>query len=128
MTRLFGFGPGGGILRGLAKESAVSTEITPNTTLTFTVTSVPKTAAKVKTIERLMWMQPDAKKTLRNLQRQRANQDNVTTIRAGRPWINRAKATRPQRCEAGEEFTLHVTPTLVDDLKSVSQWLDARPA
>jgi len=106
----------------------MTTEITPNQTLTFTVTSVPKTASKVKTIERLMWMQPDTQRGMRGLQRRRRQTDNITYVRAGRPWTNRKRATRLQRCEAGQEFTLRVTPQIVSDLRSVADHLDARSA
>ncbi len=106
----------------------MSTEITPNQTFTFTVTSMPKTASKVKTIERLMWMQPEVQKGMRGLQRRRKQRDNVTYVRAGRPWTNRKRATRLQRCEAGQEFTLHVTPQIVKDLQAVSSYLDVRSA
>ena len=106
----------------------MSTDITPNSTLTFTVKAVPPTTAKVKTIQRLMWMQPDVTKGMRMLQRRRRQTDNITYVRAGRPWTNRKRATRLQRCEAGQEFTLKVRPQIVNDLKSVSQWLDVRSA
>ena len=106
----------------------MSTEITPNSTMTFTVTAVPPTAAKVKTIERLMWMQPEMQKGMRMLQRRRRQKDNITYVRAGRPWTNRKRATRLQRCEAGQEFTIRVTPQIANDLKSVANWLDAKSA
>ncbi len=106
----------------------MSIEIAPNQTLTFTVKAVPPTASKVKTIERLMWMQPAIQKGMRDLQRRRRQTDNRTYIRAGRPWTNRKRATRLQRCEAGQEFTLDVTPQIVGDLKSVATWLDVRSA
>jgi uncharacterized protein (DUF3084 family) len=106
----------------------MSTDIATNTTMTFTVNAVPPTAAKVKTIERLMWMQAEHQKGMRMLSRRRRQIDNVTYIRAGRPWTNRKRATRLQRCETGQEFTLLVTPQITRDLQSVSKWLDAKPA
>jgi hypothetical protein len=106
----------------------MSTDIAANTTMTFTVTAVPPTAAKVKTIERLMWMQPEHQKGMAALARRRRQKDNVTYVRAGRPWTSRKRATRLQRCEAGQEFTLYVTPQITGDIKSVAKWLDAKPA
>lgn len=103
-------------------------EITPNSTMTFTVTSVPPTAAKVKTVERLMGMQTDIKQGMRALARRRRQHDNVTYVRAGRPWTNRKKATRLKRCVPGTEFTLHVTPQIINDLRSVSNWLESTSA
>jgi hypothetical protein len=106
----------------------MSTDITSNATLTFTVKAVPPTAAKVKTIQRLMWMQPGVARGMRMLQRRRRQKDNITYIRAGRPWTNRKRATRLQRCEVGQEFTLRVSPQIINDLRSVAAWLDVRSA
>ena len=75
-----------------------------------------------------MWMQPEVQKGMRDLQRRRKQRDNVTYVRAGRPWTNRKRATRLQRCEAGQEFTLLVTPQIVKDLEAVSSYLDVRSA
>ncbi len=97
--------------------------ITPNATLTFTIKSEPRRPAARKTIERLMWMQPHAKKDLSMLQRRRKQKDIKYTIRAGRVWFDRPRATRTVRCEKGASFTLQVTPQIVNDLKSVEKYL-----
>lgn len=102
--------------------------IVPNTDVTFTVTRLPRRAATRKTIERLMWMQPGAAKILRGYSRRRKQKDIEPTIRAGRVWFNRPRASRPQRAEVGAEFTLRVTPQIVNDLKSVADHLEAAPA
>ncbi len=98
--------------------------IAPNATLTFTIKSEPKRPAARKTIERLMWMQPHAKKDLSMLQRHRKQKDIKYTIRAGRVWFDRPRATRTIRCEKGASFTLNVTPHIVNDLKSVEKYLN----
>jgi hypothetical protein len=102
---------------------AKGTEIVPNATLTFTINSDPKRLAARKTIERLMWMQPEAKKDLSMLQRRRKAKDIKYTIRAGRVWFDRPRATRTVRCVKGASFTLLVTPQIVNDLKSVEKYL-----
>ena len=108
--------------------TATADLIIPNTDVTFTITSDPKRPAARKTIERLMWMQPECKKDLSMLQRRRKQKDIKYTIRAGRVWLDRPRATRTVRCEKGASFTLHVTPHIVNDLKSVAKYLEASPA
>ena len=48
------------------------------------------------------------------------------TIRAGRVWFDRPRATRTIRCEQGASFTLKITPQIVNDLKSVSKYLEVK--
>ncbi len=103
---------------------AAEKQIVPNTEMTFTIASSPKRPAARKTIERLMWMEPKAKRDLSMLQRRRKVKDIKYTIRAGRVWFDRPRATRTVRCEKGASFTLHVTPQIVNDLKSVSKYLN----
>ncbi len=99
-------------------------KIVPNTELTFTIVKAPTRPASRKTIERLMWMQPQAKKDLSILQRHRKLKGIKYTIRAGRVWFDRPRATRTVRCEKGASFTLKITPQIVNDLKSVSKYLE----
>lgn len=98
-------------------------DIATNTTVTFTITKEPRRLASTKTIQRLMQMQPAVQKGLKALQRRRRQHDNKTYIRAGVPWTNRKRATRLTRVVVGEQFTLLVTPQIIDDLQSVSRFL-----
>ena len=93
--------------------------LTPSNTVTFTIKKLPRSTAKQKTIVRLMQLQPEVRNGLRKLQRRRKQADNITYIRAGVEWTNRAKATRLTRVEPGAEFTLRITPQIMPDLKSV---------
>jgi len=104
----------------------MAAEIAPNTDMTFAVRAVPTRTAQVKTIERLMGLQTSAQRSRQKVARQRAKKDNVTYVRAGRAWTNRARVTKVVRCEAGAEFTIRVTPQILNDVKSVEQFLDAR--
>ena len=97
--------------------------IAPLATLTFTVAKVPKRPAQVKTIERLMKLEPERQRLLRHLQRRRMVYDNIVSIRAGRKWINRARATKVARAHLGETFTITVTPQVIPDLRSVEKFL-----
>jgi hypothetical protein len=110
----------------MAKETA--DKIVPNTEMTFTIIKEPTRPASRKTIERLMWMQPQAKKDHSMLQRLRKQKGIKYTIRAGRVWFDRPRATRTMRAERGASFTLKITPQIVNDLKSVSKYLDVTTA
>ena len=103
-------------------------DLSPSTTMTFTITSVPKNERGVKTLRRLMRMQPHVQKALTALARRRRQIDNRPTNRAGRIWIDRNKPTQVVKVEVGESFTLLVTPQIMNDLKSVEKYVDAKAA
>ena len=102
--------------------------IEPGNTYQFTVKIVPNRVASRKTIQRLMRMQPDVQRILSKLPMQRKNKDNVLYVRAGRPWVNRAKTTKVTRVAEGETFTLQVSPHIINDLQSVEKYLDVKAA
>ncbi len=106
----------------------MSSAIAPQSNITFTITSVPARDAQVKTIQRLMRMQVHIQQGLRHLAKRRRQVDNVTTIRAGRPWTNRKKVTKLTPVEQGETFTLLITPQIIPDIKSVEKFLSAKTA
>ena len=100
-------------------------DLSPGQTVTFTVTSTPKRPAQIKTIRRLMQMQPEIRKGLKHLARRRAQKDNDPRRRAGQIWVHRKRATKLVRVEKGEQFTLEITPQIIPDIKSVDQHLKA---
>ena len=106
----------------------MSKTIAPQETVTFTVTKVPPGAAQRKTIQRLMRMQPHIQRGLKKLAQRRRRHDNVAYIRAGNVWINRARTTKLTRVEAGETFTLTITPQIIPDITSVQAYLKAKAA
>ncbi|MHC4910304.1 MAG: hypothetical protein ACYTF9_11330 [Planctomycetota bacterium] len=97
--------------------------INPGTETTFTVTAMPRRTADLKTLHRLMRLQPDVQKGLRKLAIKRRRFDNNYYIRAGRPWVDRATTTKLTRVAPGESFTIHVRPQIVNDIKSVERFL-----
>ena len=103
-------------------------DLTPTSTVTFTVTSMPKNERATKTLRRLMNMQPEIQKGLSMLARRRAKIDNVPTRRAGRVWVNRATPTSLTRVAIGESFTLQLSAQIIPDVKSVEKYLDAKSA
>jgi hypothetical protein len=106
----------------------MSDVIAPLKTVTFTITTAPKREAERKTIRRLMRMQPHIQRGLDKLATQRRQKDNVTYIRAGVQWTNRAKTTKLTRVAPGESFTLTITPQIIPDIRSVEKFLDAKAA
>ncbi len=95
-------------------------------TVTFTITSVPKTAGGFRTVERLMRLETSAKRTLDKLKKKRATELNEWRPRAGRLWYARARCTRLVRVEAGNSFTIQMTPQLAKDVASVATHLQAK--
>ena len=104
--------------------TSTADQIVPNSEMTFKITALPTQPAAKKTIERLMWMQSDKKRDLKMLQRRRKQKGIKLTIRAGRVWFDRPRATRTARAELGASFTIRVTPQIVNDLKSIAKYLD----
>lgn len=103
-------------------------DLAPSSTVTFTITTLPKNERGRKTLNRLMKMQPEVQKGLSMLARRRRQKDNIPTTRAGRIWINRKKPTALTRVEIGESFTLRVTAQIIPDIKSVAAYLEMKAA
>jgi hypothetical protein len=103
-------------------------DLAPSSTVTFTITSLPKNESGRKTLNRLMKMQPQIQKGLAMLARRRRQKDNIPTSRAGRIWINRKRPTQLTRVEIGESFTLRVSPHIIPDIMSVAAYLDMKAA
>lgn len=103
-------------------------DLAPSSTVTFTITTLPKNERGRKTLNRLMKMQPEVQKGLSMLARRRRQKDNIPTKRAGRIWINRKKPTALTRVEIGESFTLRVTAQIIPDIKSVAAYLKMKAA
>ena len=89
---------------------------------------MPKRTAQIKTIQRLMRMQPKIQSGLRSLANRRGRFDNILTTRAGRPWVNRKRVTKLTPVRQGESFTLTLTPQIIPDISSVEKSPDAKAA
>ena len=103
-------------------------DLAPSSTVTFTITTLPKNERGRKTLNRLMKMQPEVQKGLSMLARRRRQKDDIPTKRAGRIWINRKKPTALTRVEIGESFTLRMTAQIIPDIKSVAAYLEMKAA
>ena len=105
---------------------STTTELDPTGTYTFTITKAPERAAQVKTVKRLMEMQPEVQKGLSGLAKRRAQTDNDPRRRAGRIWMHRKRRTNLVKVMAGESFTLRLTPQILPDIRSVLSFLDVK--
>ena len=99
---------------------------TSNQTVTFTITSGHMPTKAKKTLERLVGMQTEVQGARKALAKRRRLVTNNTYIRAGKRWTARAKATRLADTKEGSSFTLHVSPQILSDLKSVEKYLEAK--
>ena len=106
----------------------MSETIAPSQQYTFTVQRVPEKQSHRKTLQRLMYMQPDIQRGLDHLARRRRQKDNITTIRAGCEWVIRKRTTKLVNLEPGATFTLRLTPQILPDVRSVERYLDITPA
>lgn len=106
----------------------MATALSSNKILKFEIVKMPTRESQRKTLERLMRMQPEVAKGLRRLALRRKKEDNVGNQRGGRTWISRVKASKLVNVARGESFTLHVTPQILPDLKSVEKYLNITSA
>lgn len=103
-------------------------DLAPSTTVTFKITSLPKSERGKKTLRRVMKMQTNVQRVLTKLAKLRDQVGNNRTNRAGRIWIDRRKPTQVVKLEVGETFTLRVTPQIIPDLRSLEKHLEASAA
>ena len=106
----------------------MSDAIAPKKTVTFTITSVPRREASIKTLQRLMRMQPRIQRGLKKLAKRRDRKENIDHPRGGRLWTSRVRATKLVNVSKGESFTLTLTPQIIADVRSVEKYLDAKVA
>lgn len=107
---------------------STTTELNPTGTYTFTIIKAPERTAQVKTVKRLMEMQPEIQKGLSSLSKRRAQTDNDPRRRAGRIWIHRKRRTNLVKVAQGETFTLRLSPQILPDLRSVLSFLEVKDA
>ncbi len=97
-------------------------KIKPGTTLSCKVAKAPRTPDQAATIERLMRLDPTAKKALRRAQRLR-RQRLVVYNRGNRDWVKREKPARVVHATTGATWSLPFNLALVPDLKAVEKFL-----
>lgn len=99
----------------------------PGQTIRCTVTEVPRRAAGVDTLERLMRMEPGVKKSLRQSQRRR-RQGMVVYNRGNRDWYKREECGKMVRCTPGASWTMAFSPLIAPELASLAGSLKVEAA
>lgn len=101
--------------------------IAPGTSIRCTVLKMPRAAAKVDTITRLMQMNPAVKKDLRKAHRRRQQTLNVY-IRGNRNWTSRVRCGDFIVLKTGESWTMPFDHSIAPDLASVGTYLTIEKA
>ena len=94
----------------------------PGRSLACTVQKRPAAQLHRDTIERLMWLDPENKKSLKHAYNVRQRRLNVYN-RGNRDWTSREKAARVVAVEPGATFNLPYHHDLARDLASVAEYL-----
>lgn len=101
--------------------------IKPGQRITLTVTGAPRRQDECQTIARLMRQDPEIRRRLKGAQEHRMR-NVVVRSRGKRPWVVREKASRYARAEKGASWSMIYIPQVAADLRSVSKFLDVKPA
>jgi ribosomal protein S21 len=101
--------------------------IAPGQQIRCTVAKAPRAAGPRKTIERLMRLDPDNKRSLARAQHLRDRRMH-RYIRGNRLWTSREKAARVVRVSDGAAWTMQLSPQIAGDLKSVATYLSVEKA
>lgn len=94
----------------------------PGQAIRCTVSKTPRAEGPLKTIERLMRMDPANQKSLRRAQLLRLRRMN-RYIRGNRLWSSREKPARVVRVVDGAAWTLTLSPVIAPDLRSVADYI-----
>jgi len=86
------------------------------------ITKRPKNVAGVKTLERLMRMDPSTVRGLR-LAHKRRQQGLVVYNRGNRDWTKREECGKLVRVIAGQTWTLKITAEITRELKNVEAYV-----
>ena len=79
------------------------------------------------TVQRLMRANPDIKRRLKKAQAYRMD-TLIVNMRGGRPWECRAKSARYAVASKGASWTMQFIPHVLNDFKSVEQYLKIEAA
>lgn len=99
----------------------------PDQKIQCKVVKVPRREDQKQTIARLMRQDLAIRRGLRHAQEHRARTLEVRSW-GGRPWPVRQKAARIARVNEGAIWTCHFYPQLINDLKSVEEFIEVKPA
>lgn len=104
----------------------MDTTLTPGQTIECTLSKpLPRDSRRYKTVQRLMRLDPDNQRALRDAQEHR-RKTLVVRTRGGRPWPMRPKAAKVVVPAEGASWRMKVTPQITADVESVSDVLDIK--
>jgi hypothetical protein len=101
--------------------------VSPGQTVQFTITKALRPGDTYDTVQRLMRLDPQNKKALKNAQEHRLRTLHVRT-RGGRPWAVRKRASKVAVPVEGATFSFRYFPQVRRDIESVRHVLDMKPA
>ncbi|MCG8409423.1 MAG: hypothetical protein MI923_29815 [Phycisphaerales bacterium] len=104
----------------------MSIDVQPGSQVSVTVTAEPTNEAAAKTLSRVFARDP-ANRKLR-MQRKKLRLYKMDgRQRGGRIWMVRPKAPRLCQPKKGDSCHLFTTSSLINDLRSVSRFVDVKP-
>jgi hypothetical protein len=94
----------------------------PGQQVRCTLVKIPRALAPRKTVERLMWRDPQTAKGLRKSQKLR-RRNTVVYNRGNRDWVQRLKCPRIAEMRVGEKWTMPYELNIAGDLASVQKYV-----
>lgn len=101
----------------------MSIEVQPGSTVRVTVTGDPTNEAAAKTLSRVFAADPGARAARQARKQLRQNKKDPRT-RGGRIWVVAPKAPRLFQPKKGDACRLFATSSLINDLRSVSRFVE----
>ena len=95
--------------------------------ISCTVTKLPRKAAAVDTIERLMRQEPGTKRGLRRAQRRR-RQDMIVYNRGNRDWYKREICGKQVKAATGASWTMVYSHQILPELRSLDGFVAVKGA
>lgn len=103
----------------------MSVDVMPGAVVNVTVKKTPLSQAAAKTLSRLFAKDPVNKKAGRR-RKKLLSGAMESRRRGGRPWEVRPKAPRLMQPVAGDACKIRATTDVIDDLRSVSRYIDVK--
>lgn len=105
----------------------MTTNLKPGQQIRVTITAEPRRERDIDTLQRLMRMDPEAKRLLKKAQRFRM-QTLVVRSRGKRPWEVRRPSAKLVRAEKGASWIMPYFPHIAPELNAVGRFLEVKPA
>ena len=97
----------------------------PGQQVRCTLVKIPRALAPRKTVERLMWRDPETAKGLRKSQKLR-RRNTVVYNRGNRDWVSREKCAKVVHTAVGQTWSMRYRLDLAHDLKNLADCLSIK--